>query len=156
MEQATFGAGCFWGVEAAFGKVPGVLETSVGYCGGTVTNPTYEQVCTGTTNHVEVVRVLFDPNTVSYNQLLELFWNIHDPTQVNRQGPDTGTQYRTVIFTHDKSQHVSAETSKEEMEKSGRFVGAIATSIEEVGDFWMAEDYHQQFFDKRGIAASDH
>ena len=156
MEQATFGAGCFWGVEAAFGKIPGVVETSVGYSGGKVPNPTYEQVCTGMTDHVEVVRVLFDPKTVSYEQLLELFWNIHDPTQVNRQGPDTGTQYRTVIFTHGDSQRVSAEASKEEIEQSGRFAAKIATSIEAVGDYWMAEDYHQQFFEKRGVASFSH
>ena len=156
MEQATFGAGCFWGVEAAFGKIPGVVETSVGFCGGNVPNPTYEQVCTGVTNHVEVVRVLFDSETVSYEQLLELFWNIHDPTQGNRQGPDTGAQYRTVIFTHGDSQRISAETSKEEIEQSGRFAGKIATSIEAVGDYWMAEDYHQQFFQKRGVASFGH
>ena len=100
--------------------------------------------------------MLFDPNTVSYEQLLELFWNIHDPTQVNRQGPDTGTQYRTVIFTHGDSQRISAETSKEEIEQSGRFAAKIATSIETVGDYWMAEDYHQQFFEKRGVAAFGH
>ena len=156
MEQATFGAGCFWGVEAAFGKVTGVVETSVGYCGGEVPNPTYEQVCTGRTNHVEVVRVLFDSKKVTYEQLLELFWNIHDPTQVNRQGPDTGSQYRTVIFTHGESQRASAKISKETIEQSGRFARDIATSVEPVGDFWIAEDYHQQFFEKRGVASFSH
>ena len=156
MEQATFGAGCFWGVEAAFGEVPGVVETSVGYCGGQVSNPTYEQVCTGRTGHAEVVRVLFNPEQVSYEQLLDLFWKIHDPTQVNRQGPDTGSQYRTVIFTHTGAQGTSADTSKAALEQSGRFAHAIATAIESVGDFWMAEDYHQQFFEKRGVASFGH
>ena len=156
MEQATFGAGCFWGVEAAFGEVPGVVEPSVGYCGGQVSNPTYEQVCTGRTGHAEVVRVLFNPEQVSYEQLLDLFWKIHDPTQVNRQGPDTGSQYRTVIFTHTEAQGTSADTSKAALEQSGRFAHAIATTIESVGDFWMAEDYHQQFFEKRGVASFGH
>ena len=156
MEQATFGAGCFWGVEAAFGEVPGVVETSVGYCGGQVSNPTYEQVCTGRTGHAEVVRVLFNPEQVSYEQLLDLFWKIHDPTQVNRQGADTGSQYRTVIFTHTEAQDTSADTSKAALEQSGRFAHAIATTIESVGDFWMAEDYHQQFFEKRGVASFGH
>ena len=156
MEQATFGAGCFWGVEAAFGKVPGVVETSVGYCGGQLSNPTYEQVCTGTTGHAEVVRVVFNPDQVSYEQLLDLFWDIHDPTQINRQGPDTGTQYRTIIFTYTEAQGVSARTAKKRLEQSGRFAQGIATTIEPVGDFWMAEDYHQKFFEKRGIASVGH
>ena len=156
MDQATFGAGCFWGVEAAFGKVPGVIETSVGYCGGQISNPTYEQVCTGRTGHAEVVRVLFDPEQISYEQLLELFWNIHDPTQVNRQGPDTGSQYRTVIFTHTEAQGTSAGTSRAVLEQSGRFAHAIATTIESVGDFWAAEDYHQQYLEKRGAASFGH
>ena len=156
MEQATFGAGCFWGIEAAFRKVPGVAETSVGYCGGHVANPTYEQVCTDMTGHVEVVRVVFDPTEVSYKQLLDLFWSIHDPTQVNRQGPDTGSQYRTVIFAHSEDQSLAAHQSKIALEQSKRFAKAISTTIEEVGDFWVAEDYHQQFFDKRGISSSAH
>ena len=156
MEQATFGAGCFWGVEAAFGKVPGVVKTSVGYCGGQLSNPTYEQVCTGTTGHAEVVRVVFDPDQVTFEQLLDLFWDIHDPTQINRQGPDTGSQYRTIIFTCTEAQGVSARTSKKTLERSGRFAHGIATTIEPVGDFWMAEDYHQKFFEKRGIASFGH
>jgi len=156
MEQATFGAGCFWGIEAAFGKVPGVVETSVGYCGGQLSNPTYEQVCTGTTGHAEVVRVVFNPDQVSYEQLLDLFWDIHDPTQINRQGPDTGTQYRTIIFTYTEAQGVSARTAKKTLEQSGRFAQGIATTIEPVGDFWVAEDNHQKFFEKRGIASFGH
>ena len=156
MALATFGAGCFWGVEAAFGKIPGVVETSVGYCGGQLSNPTYEQVCAGTTGHAEVVRVVFDPDQVTYEQLLDLFWDIHDPTQINRQGPDTGSQYRTIIFTDTVAQGVSARASKKTLEQSGRFAHRIATTIEPVGDFWMAEDYHQKFFEKRGIASFGH
>ena len=156
MEQATFGAGCFWGIEAAFRKIPGVRETSVGYCGGNVANPTYEQVCSDMTGHVEVVRVGFDPDEVSYDQLLNLFWDIHDPTQVNRQGPDTGSQYRTVIFAHSEEQSNVAVRSKTRLEQNGGFARPIATTIEAVGDFWLAEDYHQLFFDKRGISSTGH
>ena len=149
MAVATFGAGCFWGVEAAFRRVDGVIATSVGYAGGHVVEPSYEQVCAGDTGHAEVVRVEFDPARVSYDSLLLFFWTVHDPTQMNRQGPDVGEQYRSVIFTHDPDQAAAAEESKAEAE--GRFPRPIATAIEPASDFWPAEDYHQQSFEKRGV-----
>ena len=152
MEQATFGAGCFWGVEATFRQVKGVRETSVGYSGGHLTNPTYEDVCEGNTGHVEVVRVVFDPEVISYQSLLETFWASHDPTQVNRQGPDVGTQYRTVIFVHDESQRHIAHESRNQMQDSQKDSRVIATTIEEAGDYWVAEGYHQQFLEKRRSA----
>ncbi len=147
MALATFGAGCFWGVEAAFRKVEGVTATSVGYMGGHVANVDYGMVCTGTTGHAEVVRVEFDPDRVSYRELLRTFWTCHDPTQVNRQGPDVGTQYRTVVFFHDETQKAEAEASRKALEADGR---AIATKVEAASDYWIAEDYHQQYFEKRG------
>ena len=148
---ATFGAGCFWGVEAAFGGVPGVVGTAVGYMGGTVRNPSYEQVCTGETGHAEVVQVTYDPETVSYETLLEVFWSIHDPTRLNRQGPDIGTNYRSVIFYHDPEQGRLARKSKEEMQLSGRFgFGRIVTAIQPATEFWRAEEYHQQYVRKHG------
>ena len=149
MEQATFGAGCFWGVEAAFRQLEGVRETSVGYSGGHSINPTYADVCGGNTGHAEVVRIIFDPEVITYETLLNTFWASHDPTQVNRQGPDIGSQYRTVIFVHDEVQRKIAEESKDQLQASQNAIRIIATTIEEVGDYWMAEDYHQQFIEKR-------
>ncbi len=149
---ATFGAGCFWGVEAEFRAIPGVLEVTSGYAGGTVENPTYHDVCTGRTGHAEVVQVRFDPAVVSYEQLLQTFWSIHDPTQSNRQGPDVGTQYRSVIFYHSPKQREVAEVSKAALEASGRYRRAVATAIEPAPAFYPAEDYHQRYFEKQGIA----
>ncbi|HJM52302.1 MAG TPA: peptide-methionine (S)-S-oxide reductase MsrA [Alphaproteobacteria bacterium] len=148
MATATFGAGCFWGVEAAFRKIQGVSGTAVGYAGGTVDEPTYEAVCRGTTGHAEVVRLEFDPRRVSYDQLLELFFEIHDPTQFNRQGPDVGTQYRSVIFFHDADQQAAAREAKARIQASGNLPGPVVTEISAAGDFWPAEDYHQQYFEK--------
>ena len=150
MAKATFGAGCFWGVEEAYRQVEGVTSTAVGYAGGTVDNPTYEMVCSGRTGHAEVVQVEFDPATVSYEELLKLFWQVHDPTQVDRQGPDIGTQYRTVIFAHDDEQAGAARRSLDGEQASGRHRRDIATRIEPAATFWIAEDYHQQYFAKRG------
>jgi peptide-methionine (S)-S-oxide reductase len=149
-ETATFGAGCFWGVEIAFRNVPGVLETAVGYEGGTLPNPTYEDVCSHTTGHAEVVQVEFDPAGVSYEELLDVFWNVHDPTQVNRQGPDIGSNYRSVIFFHSPGQQEQALASKARTQ--ARFDRPIATQIVPASDFWRAEDYHQQYLVKRGLA----
>ncbi|MGQ9808173.1 MAG: peptide-methionine (S)-S-oxide reductase MsrA [Armatimonadota bacterium] len=151
VEKATFGAGCFWGVEAAFRKVDGVVETAVGYSGGHTANPTYEDVCSHTTGHAEVVQVTFDPSKVSYRQLLDVFWSIHDPTQVNRQGPDIGDQYRSVIFYHSEEQRRAAEESKAVLEASGRLDRPVATKIEPAKTFWRAEEYHQRYYEKRGI-----
>lgn len=150
LERATFGAGCFWGVEEAFRRVPGVVETVVGFMGGTVENPSYPEVCTGRTGHAEVVQVTYDPDTVSYRALLDTFWDAHDPTTPNRQGPDVGTQYRSVIFVHTPEQEAEARASKEKAERSGRFRRPIVTAIEPAGTFWRAEEYHQQYFAKRG------
>jgi peptide-methionine (S)-S-oxide reductase len=144
-----FGAGCFWGVEEAFRKIKGVTDTAVGYAGGHTKNPTYEQVCSDTTGHAEVVRVEYDPAQVSYDQLLEVFWDEHDPTQVNRQGPDSGTQYRTVIFAATPEQEKAARESKARLEKSGKYNRPIATEIVPASEFWRAEEYHQQYFEKR-------
>jgi len=152
MEKATFGAGCFWGVEAAFRQVPGVIDTAVGYSGGTMENPTYRDVCTDKTGHAEVVQVRYDPAKVSYDQLLDVFWKAHDPTQVNRQGPDYGTQYRTAIFFHTPEQEAAAKASKQRLEKSGKFSRPIATEITPAGTFYKAEDYHQRYLEKRGLA----
>lgn len=151
--KATFGAGCFWGVEAAFGEVPGVLSTAVGYAGGSTKNPTYKEVCTDRTGHAEVVQVEYDPAKVTYDQLLDVFWKVHDPTQVNRQGPDYGTQYRTVIFFHDAEQEKVAMASKERLGKSGRFSRPIATQIVAAGEFYPAEEYHQKYLAKRGLTS---
>lgn len=147
---ATFGAGCFWGVEEAFRQVEGVVDTAVGYAGGRTEQPSYEQVCSGRTGHAEVVRVAYDPQRVSYEKLLDVFWANHDPTQLNRQGPDVGEQYRSVIFAHDDEQAAAAEASKRQLEASGRYKRPIATAIEPAPPFWMAEDYHQQYLAKRG------
>lgn len=152
MELATFGAGCFWGIESAFRRVPGVAETAVGYTGGTTEAPNYKEVCSGTTGHAEVVQLKFEPAGVSYDQLLDLFWQLHDPTQLNRQGPDFGTQYRTAIFYHSPEQEAAATASKERLERSGRHSKPVVTEIVPAATFTLAEDYHQQYFEKRGIA----
>ena len=148
--KATFGAGCFWGVEEEFRKVPGVLQTAVGYAGGKTDHPTYEDVCSDETGHAEVVEVEYDPAKVSYDQLLDVFWNGHNPTQLNRQGPDVGTQYRSAIFFHTPEQKAAAEASKQRLEKSGRFGRPIVTEITPAPPFWRAEEYHQRYFEKRG------
>jgi peptide-methionine (S)-S-oxide reductase len=151
MEKATFGAGCFWGVEEAFRQTPGVISTAVGYAGGTLKNPTYEQVCSGRTGHAEVVQVEFDPEQASYEQLLQVFWENHNPTQLNRQGPDIGTQYRSAIFTHSPQQQATAEASKQQLEASGQFNRPVVTQIEAASEFYPAEEYHQQYLAKRGV-----
>ncbi|NMB79561.1 MAG: peptide-methionine (S)-S-oxide reductase MsrA [Methanomicrobiales archaeon] len=149
--QATFGAGCFWGVEAAFRKVPGVIDTAAGYMGGWVKNPRYEQVCTGETGHAEVVQVSYDPAQVRFQDLLDVFWSIHDPTQLNRQGPDIGPNYRSVIFYHDQEQAKIARQAKDDLAVSGRFgFGKIVTIIQPAGDFWRAEEYHQRYLERQG------
>ena len=148
-KKATFGAGCFWGVEAAFRRTQGVTGTKVGYAGGPVDNPTYEQVCSDTTGHAEVVEVTYDPEQVPYEQLLTIFWLEHDPTQLNRQGPDVGSQYRSVIFVHDEEQRAAAEASREAVQ--ARFTRPVVTQIEDAPPFWEAEDYHQRYLEKRGL-----
>jgi peptide-methionine (S)-S-oxide reductase len=150
MEKATFGAGCFWGVEAEFREVPGVVDVAVGFAGGTTVNPSYEDVCTGRTGHAEVVEVTFDPAQVSYEQLLDVFWKIHDPTTRDRQGPDFGTQYRSVIFYHSPEQRDAAMRSKAALEASGRFRRPIVTEISPAGPFYRAEEYHQRYLEKQG------
>jgi peptide-methionine (S)-S-oxide reductase len=153
-EIATFGAGCFWGIEAAFRRVPGVLDTAVGYSGGRLENPTYKDVCTDETGHAEVVQVTFDPAKIGYRQLLDVFWQIHDPTQLNRQGPDSGTQYRTAIFFHSPEQETAAKESKVALEASGKLRRRpIATEITPAGKFYLAEEYHQRYLEKRGAAS---
>ncbi|HCK53164.1 MAG TPA: peptide-methionine (S)-S-oxide reductase [Planctomycetaceae bacterium] len=151
MALATFGAGCFWGVEVAFRKVPGVNDAAVGYCGGTLENPTYEDVCTGTTGHAEVVEVDFDPEQVAYETLVDLFWQCHDPTTLNRQGPDVGTQYRSAIFFHSPEQQQAAEASRTAAQE--RISRPIATEITEASTFYRAEEYHQQYLEKRGLGS---
>lgn len=151
MAKATFAAGCFWQVEAAFRETPGVVGTTAGYTGGTLDDPSYEDVCTDRTGHAEAVLVEFEPDRVSYEQLLEVFWGSHDPTQVNRQGPDVGTQYRTAIFTHDGDQVAQAEASKSSAQS--RFRRPIATEILPAGRFWPAEEYHQRYLEKRGMSS---
>jgi peptide-methionine (S)-S-oxide reductase len=152
-EIATFGAGCFWGVEAEFRRVPGVLDTAVGYSGGRLENPTYKDVCTDKTGHAEVVQVTFDPAKIGYRQLLDAFWQMHDPTQVNRQGPDSGTQYRTAIFYHSPEQEAAAKESKAALEASKKFRRPIATEITPAGKFYLAEEYHQRYLEKHGAAS---
>jgi len=149
-EKAAFGAGCFWGVEAAFREIPGVVDAVCGYLGGAHEAPTYEQVCTGDTGHAEVVEVTFDPEIVSYETLLEAFWACHDPTTLNRQGPDIGTQYRSAIFYHSEAQAEAARRSKEALEKRGAFKRPIVTEITETSAFYRAEEYHQRYLEKRG------
>ena len=150
MEKATFGAGCFWGVEAAFRKIRGVHATAVGYSGGGLESPTYEDVCSGTTGHAEVVQVEYDPSELSYDGLLEVFWSCHDPTTPNRQGPDVGTQYRSAIFFHTPEQQAAASASKERLERSGRYRRPIVTEITPASPFYRAEEYHQRYNEKRG------
>jgi len=152
MAKATFAAGCFWGVEAAFRRIPGVNGTRVGYIGGKTANPTYKEVCTDTTGHAEAVEVDYDPGKTRFSDLLQVFWENHNPTQVNRQGPDVGAQYRTAIFFHSPEQEAEARASKEELEKSKRFSAKIATQIVPAETFYEAEDYHQQYLEKRGLA----
>lgn len=151
-ETATFGAGCFWQVEVAFRNVEGVVDASVGYMGGDLDHPTYTDVCTGKTGHVEVCQVTFDPAAVSYEQLLDVFFDCHDPTQLNRQGPDVGTQYRSVVFVHDDRQRAAALSAVEARNQSGAYDHPVVTSVEPAATFWPAEDYHQQYLVKRGVA----
>lgn len=153
-EKATFGAGCFWGVESRLRELDGVFDAAVGYMGGDVESPTYEQVCTDTTGHAEVVEVEFDPERISYEQLVREFFSLHDPTQLNRQGPDVGHQYRSVIFVHDDDQRQMAEQVKQELNDSGRFSRPIATAIEPAATFWRAEEYHQQYLARSGRTCS--
>ena len=152
MEKATFAAGCFWGVEATFRAVPGVTSTRVGYTGGSLSSPTYKQVCTDRTGHAEAVEVTYDPEKVSYEELLKLFWENHDPTTLNRQGPDVGTQYRSAIFYHSPEQEAAARASKQRLEESHAYRRPIVTQIVPAVEFWEAEDYHQQYLEKRGLA----
>lgn len=152
LEKATFAAGCFWGVESAFRKVPGVVSATVGYAGGSHENPTYEDVCTGRTGHAEAVQLEYDPSTVTYEELLDVFWNIHDPTTPNRQGPDVGSQYRSAIFSHDAEQEAAAIASKEKLDGSGRLPKPIVTEIAPASTFYRAEDYHQGYLEKRETA----
>jgi peptide-methionine (S)-S-oxide reductase len=150
MEKATFGAGCFWGVEATFRQIQGVKDAAVGYMGGTLPNPTYEDVCTDQTGHAEVVQVEFDPAQVSYDELLNVFWTNHNPTTLNRQGPDVGTQYRSAIFYHTPEQQAAAVAAKEKLEKSGRYGAPIVTEVTPAQEFYRAEEYHQRYLEKHG------
>jgi peptide-methionine (S)-S-oxide reductase len=151
MKIATFAAGCFWGVEAAFREVEGVLSTRVGYSGGSFDHPTYHDVCSGRTGHAESVEVTYDPARVSYDRLLNVFWDVHDPTTLNRQGPDVGSQYRSVIFFHNSEEEAAARASRDRLQASGKHSREIVTEIIPAPQFWEAEDYHQQYFEKRGI-----
>lgn len=151
MEKATFAAGCFWGVEESFRTLKGVVRTTVGYTGGSFVDPTYEDVCTDTTGHAEAVEVEFDPERVSYEELLAVFWKIHDPTTLNRQGPDTGTQYRSAIFFHTPEQQKAALESRKRLEESGAYGRPIVTEVTEATRFYPAEEYHQRYLEKRGI-----
>src|SRR2546423_15076218 len=152
-EKAMFGAGCFWGVEETFRNLKGILSTAVGYAGGTKENPTYEDVCTDRTGHAEVVEVEFDPSQIAYDELLDVFWENHNPTTLNRQGPDVGTQYRSAIFYHTPEQKQLAEGSKAQLQASGRFQRPIVTEITQASTFYPAEDYHQRYLEKRGLAS---
>lgn len=151
---ATFGAGCFWGVESAFREVPGVVDVAVGYAGGNVPKPDYRAVCSGRTGHAEVARVEYDPARVSYEQLLEVFWQIHDPTTLNRQGPDVGTQYRSIIFYSDDHERKAAEESKRRLDESGKLGRPIVTQIMPATEFYRAEEHHQRYYERTGIAPS--
>lgn len=152
-ETATFGAGCFWGVEAAFRKLAGVVDTSVGFSGGSTPRPTYQEVCAEATGHAEVVQIHFDPSRLAYEQLVRAFFALHDPTQVNRQGPDVGAQYRSVIFTHSDAQATTAARVRDELAGSGQFRRPIATQIVPAGEFFRAEEYHQRYLEKRGMGS---
>ncbi len=153
MAKATFGAGCFWGVEATFRNTAGVTDAAVGYAGGETDNPTYKQVCSGATGHAEVVELDYDPEQISYEQLLEVFFNLHDPTTLNRQGPDIGTQYRSAIFYHSAEQEAAATAMKEKLDASGRYNRPITTEITAAPTFWRGEEYHQRYFEKNGGGA---
>lgn len=153
MEKATFGAGCFWGVEAAFQSREGVTGTAVGYMGGHLDKPSYEDVCTDRTGHAEVVQIEFDPDRVGYQELLTMFWELHDPTTPNRQGPDVGTQYRSAVFFHSPEQERAAAAMKDELAGSGRYSRPIVTEIVPAATFWRAEEYHQRYLEKRGLAS---
>ena len=152
MEEATFGAGCFWGVESTFQKTKGIISTKVGYMGGRLKNPTYKDVCMDKTGHAEVIQIMYDPSIISYEKLLEIFWNIHDPTQINRQGLDIGTQYRSVIFYHNEQQKKQAEELKKELQKSGKYNKPIVTEIIKAKEFYPAEEYHQRYLEKHGTS----
>jgi len=154
MKKATFGAGCFWGVEASFQNLEGVIDTKVGYMGGVLQNPTYKDVCTNTTDHAEVVQLLYDPTSISYERLLEIFWSIHDPTQYHRQGPDIGSQYRSVIFYHNDTQRKKAELSK--LQESKKYNKEIVTEIAKATTFYKAEDYHQKYLEKNQKSCSNY
>ena len=151
MQKAIFGAGCFWGVELTFSKVDGVRSTAVGYCGGNVPNPTYEIVCTGQSGHAEVVLIEFAPDKTSYEKLLNIFWSLHDPTTLNRQGPDIGTQYRSAIFFLDENQETLAKISRDKLKNSGKYKNDIVTEITEAQEFYRAEEYHQKYLENRGL-----
>jgi peptide-methionine (S)-S-oxide reductase len=151
IEKATFGAGCFWGVEARFAEIPGVIDSAVGYAGGELEHPTYKEVCTDRTGHAEVVNVTFDPSRVSYDTLLDAFFSLHDPTQLNRQGPDFGSQYRSVVFTHSGEQMQQARAKIDELNASGAYRKPIVTKVEPATTFWRAEEYHQRYLEKRGM-----
>lgn len=153
MEKAAFGAGCFWGVEAAFRRLEGVTATAVGYMGGHTQSPTYKEVCSDTTGHAEVVQVEYDPAVVGYGALLDLFWRCHNPTELNRQGPDVGTQYRSAIFTYSAAQQEAAEASRARLDASRKYEHPIVTEITPAATFFKAEDYHQQYLEKRGLAS---
>lgn len=150
--KATFAAGCFWGVEVTFRNVDGVVDVTVGYTGGHADDPTYKEVCSDRTGHAEAVEVVYDSELVTYDELLEVFWSSHDPTQVNRQGPDVGSQYRSAIFVHDDDQKAAALASRDRLEAEGRFKRPIATEITPATTFWPAEDYHQRYLERRGLA----
>jgi peptide-methionine (S)-S-oxide reductase len=152
MDIATFAAGCFWGVEAAFREIDGVISTRVGYTGGSLDNPTYHDVCSGRTGHAESVEITYDPTIVSYDRLLDAFWAVHNPTTLNRQGPDVGTQYRSAIFFHNPAQETAARASKDKLQNSGKYARGLVTEIVPASTFWEAEDYHQQYLEKRGLA----
>jgi peptide-methionine (S)-S-oxide reductase len=153
MEKATFGAGCFWGVEVAFGRIPGVTETAVGYEGGKLESPSYKEVCTDQTGHAEVVEVTFDPAKVSYKTLLSAFFSLHDPTQLNRQGPDWGTQYRSAVFFHSAEQEAEAKALIAELNAEKKFPRPIVTQVVPAQTFWRAEEYHQKYLEKRGATS---
>jgi peptide-methionine (S)-S-oxide reductase len=152
-KKAMFGAGCFWGVEVTFRNVPGVIDAAVGYSGGDLENPTYKEVCSDTTGHAEVVQVEYNPAVVSYEQLLDVFWNNHNPTTINQQGPDIGTQYRSAVFYYDDEQRDAAIASRDRLQASGKWRRAIVTEISPAAEFWRAEEYHQRYLEKRGLAS---